>query len=258
MKKIILFTLLLSLFYFNNAQSQSIQPSLDCTEGIIVINGQIVGSGMWCTWVYTPVYTNETLTDPDEMPPGALLISAACNAHLDTRHLLPTSCRHFDPGPINQMNWNAHFMSDMKSMLCRVTPCSNQGGQSGAFLSQGDNLAYQILRAAGTTYWNTLNSNNIANAALPHIHQHCQSLPENSFFGYDQQRCYSDALQVMREMSPGAYSAGISFLNSINIFGFSLNINGNITTYGEDFLNKLSEFRRCSRWHVQFRDKCPS
>ena len=241
-----------------NISAQSIQPSLDCTEGIIVINGTIVGSGMWCTWVYTPITTNEVLNDPDEMPPGALLVSAACNAHLDQRQNLPASCRHFDPGSINQMDWNSHFLTGMKAMLCQVTPCSNPARNIGAFTSNGDGLALLITRSAGTAYWNTLNSHSIANATLPHIHNHCRSLPEHSFYAYDQQRCYSDALQVMRELSPAAYSAGISFLNSLNILGFSLNLNGSVTNYGEEFLTKLSDFRRCSRWHVQFRQKCPS
>ena len=257
MKKLSLLSVLLLSTLSFNLHSQAIQPTLDCTEGIIVINGQVVGSGMWCSWVYTPQYSHEVIDD-DSLPPGGTLVSQACYAHRNSQSSLPNTCRNFDPGGPNEFNWNFFFMGAMKSMLCSVTSCSNPVSQTGAFQSNSDNLAYQILTGAGRTFWNTRDAGSVANVVMPIIHQHCQTLPEFSFFGYDQQACYSNAIAVMQEMSPQTYSAGLNWLNSININGVSINVNGPFTNFGQDFFDRVSDYAQCAAWHDRLAQLCPS
>lgn len=258
MKKILLISLLILLGKITEAQTWNVSTNLQCTRGVIVVNGNVVADTTYCTWLYTPQHSYEVIDDDTLIPPGATLVSKECHDHRNTHSNLPELCHNSDPGNRFQFNWNYHFLTSIKNMLCQVTPCSNPVTRTGPFMSGfNDNLAIEIMLGAGRTFWDTLDASQIPAVVMPRIHAHCQTFPENSAIGYDQQACYNDALDVMRELSPIAHTAGLAWLNGIEIQGFSISINGRLTNFGEDFFNKIAQFEQCSRWFDREQVLCP-
>ena len=238
--------------------AQSIQPSLDCTEGIIVINGQVVGSGMWCTWVYTPQYeVGDYGVDDPTLPSGAIQVSTACYNHRQTIDSLPAICRFLDTDKPPNFNWSAHFLPEFKSMLCQVTSCTDPANYRGPFRSRAsDNMALQILNAVGSAYWLQYSAESMIPAVRPIIDAQCSRFPPFSFWGYDQGECYQDAVDLARELSPTIYTPMFNWLNSISVHGINFNPSPANPNFGMRFLQKISNFRRCADWQDRLDELC--
>ena len=255
-------TIIIILFLFslsNGAHSQSgWQRIFVCnTWNIKTPEGQIIATGEYCSWQNFPRYESPVIGD--DLPGGGGTVvgpnSEMCLNHLDTYDSLPQSCKQFGYETWDNFNNYYHFGSTWESMLCGGAGiCSTthwMDGSTDLFGSSGDGLSSQLLNIVAPLTAFGINMTSVYSQTWPLINGHCSQLAEN-----DQAECYQDATNFYVALEPSNNISNIPSSISAIFQYFNVNLNEITEDEGDQFRQRVSEFKQCQIWQNRRRQRC--